>query len=498
MRSIAFSLMLSRLSWRGGAANALALPGVGAVSTCVWRSDLVGVRRCGSLHPRISFSSSMSCHLTPARKLFGSWGAATGVESTTDGKGPTRATCKDTAALEADASLTTAQVSALRREVQQLRQQVSDLKEALEDSQEAVKQLLIFSASQAQQSACRAAASAQGSSPTTTLASASAPSLNYRQHLQGACYVVRTSEELTDALRGHGSEHASRTVLLDGKLFVLNPYAPVVVDRARVSILGNNATIIGQIAVKGRGALLSVSDAFLLEPGGMQLRSATRGGGDGVLAAAAAAEAAAPLATNPAEGKEKNAAAILMPVVSATVGASLHLNRCTLSSGRDGVYLGMGSHCTLNHVRIVNCIRGLYEGVGCRALILSACTFQSNRYHIVLLGPNKSERAARMFHGASGADTAAAAAAAAASSSSSAIGAVGAASSVAFTSATSVADVLARGITNDGPIAIQQTKAQVVLQHCPITDTYEDCWCDGVRLELSAHDATAGLSDPLF
>ncbi|KAG5482319.1 hypothetical protein LSCM4_05572 [Leishmania orientalis] len=495
MRSIAFSLMLSPLSWRGGAANALALPGVGAVSTCVWRSDLAGVRRCGSLHPRISFSSRMSCHLTPARKLFGSWAAATGVESTTDGKGPTRATCEDTAALEADASLTTVQLSALRRELQQLRQQVSDLKEALEDSQEAVKQLLIFSASQAQQSACRAAASAQESSPTATPAAASAPSLNYRQHLQGACYVVRTSEELTDALRGHGSEHASRTVLLDGKLFVLNPYAPVVVDRARVSILGNNATIIGQIAVKGRGALLSVSDAFLLELGGMQLRSATVGGGDGVLAA----EAAAPLATNLTEGKEKNAAAILMPVVSATVGASLHLNRCTLSSGRDGVYLGMGSHCTLNHVRIVNCVRGLYEGVGCRALILSACTFQSNRYHIVLLGPNKSERAARMFHGASGADaSAAAAAAAAASSSSSGIDAVGAASSVAFTSAASVADVLARGITNDGPIAIQQTKAQVVLQHCPITDTYEDCWCDGVRLELSAQDATAGLSDPLF
>ncbi|KAG5504174.1 hypothetical protein JIQ42_06006 [Leishmania sp. Namibia] len=492
MRSIAFSLMLSRLSWRGGAAYALALPGVGAVSRCVWRGDLAGVRRCGSLHPCISFSSSMSCHLTPARKLFGSWAAATGVESTADGKGPTRATCEDIAALEADASLTTAQVSALRREVLQLRQQVSDLKEALEDSQEAVKQLLIFSASQAQQSACRAAASAQESSPTATPAAASAPSLNYRQNLQGACYVVRTSEELTDALRGYGSEHASRTVLLDGKLFVLNPYAPVVVDRARVSILGNNATIIGQIAVKGRGALLSVSDAFLLEPGGMQLRSATRGGGDGVLAA----EAAAPLATNPTEGEEKNAAAILMPVVSATVGASLHLNRCTLSSGRDGVYLGMGSHCTLNHVRIVNCIRGLYEGVGCRALILSACTFQSNRYHIVLLGPNKSERAAQMFHGASGAD--AAAAVAAASSSSSAIDAVGAASSVAFTSAASVADVLARGITNDGPIAIQQTKAQVVLQHCPITDTYEDCWCDGVRLELSAQDATAGLSDPLF
>lgn len=194
--------------------------------------------------------------------------------------------------------------------------------------------------------------------------------------------------------------------------------------------------------------------------------------------------AAAPLLINPTGRKEKDAAAILMPVVSVTSGAGLHLNRCVLSNGRDGVYLGMGSHCTLNHVRVVNCIRGLYEGVGCQASTVSDCVFQSNRYHMVLLGANNGERAAQLFKSAANPSTGGAA--------------IAAAYSAEFGRVSSAADVLAPGVTCDSAIALQQPKAQVVLQHNPITDIYEDCWADGAKLELGERDATAGLSDPLF
>lgn len=468
------------------------IPGAGVVSTRARHRDVAGVRRCRLLHPCILSASSMSCHLTSTHKLFSTWGISESGPVNTDGPNAAAATCEDSSATESDTSSTAAQASALASEVRQLRQQVSDLKEALEDSQEALKQLLILSASQTLQSAWRAAAAAQASTPAGATASASVSSLDGRRHRQGAWFVVRTSEELMSALRGHGSEHASHTVLLDGKLFILDPYAPVVVNQTRVSIVGNNATIIGRIAVKGRGALLSASDVFLLEPGDMHLRCATHGSGDEVSATAAAAAATAPLSINPTGRKDKNAAGLLKPVVSATVGAGVHLNRCTLSSGRDGVYLGMGSHCTLNCVRIVNCIRGLYEGVGCRTSMLSACTFQSNRYHMVLLGPSNAERATQMFRRASGARAVAVA------SPSAATDTEGTAYSVVFTSSASTTDVLPPGFTSAGAIATRQTKAQVVLQHCPITDVYSDCWCDGVKVELSAQDATAGLSDPLF
>lgn len=465
--------------------------GLGVVSARVRHTDAAGVRRRRLLYPCISLASSISCHLTSTRQLFSSWWISKSGPTTTDGQNSTAAACEDSSATESDTSLIAVQASALASEVQQLHQQVSDLKEALEDSQEALKQLLILSASQTPHPAWGTAAAADASTPAATTASASVPSLDGCRHRQGACCVVRTSEELMSALRGHGSERASRTVLLDGKLFILDPYAPIVVNRTRVSIVGNNAIIIGRIAVKGCGALLSASDVFFLEPGDMLHRSTTHSGDDEA-SATAAAEVTAPLWINPTGRKEKGAAEFLMPVISATVGAGVHLNRCTLSSGRDGVYLGTGSYCTLNRVRIVNCIRGLYEGVGCRTSMLSACTFQSNRYHMVLLGPNNAERAARMFRGASGARTAAVA------SPSGAADAEGTAYSVVFTSAASAADILALGFTSDGAIATQQTKAQVVLQHCPITDVYSDCWCDGAKVELSAQDATAGLSDPLF
>ncbi|KAK7197683.1 hypothetical protein NESM_000720100 [Novymonas esmeraldas] len=433
-------------------------------SSCAgWVLSPLGVRAAAaSQRPRrvVSITQPAS-HLTPTRTLFSGWGASKAAAAQSP---PAHSGGGGDAPVASDASTV---------ELQQLRQQVVDLKEALEASQEAVKQLLLLSA----QHRLRGAASTASATPDAATAATAPPPapaapVDCCQHGSGACYVVRTSEELVDALRGRGSEHASRTVVLDGRIFLLDTHAPVVVDRARVSIVGNNAVVVGHVAVKGRGALLSASDVFFLAPSDMQLRQA---------AASGASAATVPLFINPTGRTEKNAAAVLMPVIGATVGASVHLTRCTVSSGRDGVYLGMGSRCTLHHVRVVNCIRGLYEGVGCRASVVAACTFQANRYHMVLLGPNNAQRSAQLFReSAGGAD------------------ATRSEYSATFTSSAAVTDVLAPGLSSNSAIAIQQTKAQVVLQHNPIVDIYEDCWTDGAHVRLSERDATSGLSDPLF
>ncbi|KAG5508739.1 hypothetical protein JKF63_05237 [Porcisia hertigi] len=490
MRPTCASFMPSQLPWLCRTASALVLPGVGVIPTRVFFNDGAGVRRSRAHHLGVSLCSSVSCHRTPARTLFGSWGRVSKTSATS-------ADSQYSAAAEADALPTVTerdttpgapQTSALMNEVQRLRQQVSDLKEALEANREIVKQLWILSAADTQQFPCGAAAAeAQVSARAFTAASVPAKSLDSLEHRQGACYVVRTSEELTDALCGHGSEHAWRTVVLDGKLFILNPCAPVVVDRARVFMVGNNATIIGQIAVRGRGAVLSASDIFFLHSADMGLRSAACGGGESSFSTVAP-----PLLISPRGCNDKSVPVALMPVISATVGASVHLSHCTLSSGRDGVYLGMGSRSTLNHVRIVNCIRGLYEGVGCRASMISACVFQSNRYHMVLLGPNNSDRAAQVFHRASSAGETAA------TSPNTEKAQMQATYSAVFTTAASAADVLPPGFTSDAAIATRENKAHVVLQHNPITDIYEDCWCAGARVDLFDQDATAGLNDPLF
>ncbi|KPI89313.1 hypothetical protein ABL78_1542 [Leptomonas seymouri] len=430
------------------------------------RSAWGGAASRGYRVPALRFENAAGmglAHWTPARSLFGSWKAE---KINSEGS-----------ASEADADAgAQANVhvepgtAAAQKEIERLRQQIVDLQEALQASQETVKQLLMLNSAPKASgpSAAGAAARCRSSgSPSGPCGGAAEVTNDSR----GASYVVRTSEELIDALRGRGSEHASRTILLDGELFVLDMYAPVEVDQARVSILGNNATVIGPIAVRGRGAVLAISDAFLFCPHGVQLRLTDSSSGTAVASAKTPARVA---------GTPLKESMMLTPVVSATAGAGVHLDRCVLSNGRDGVYLGMGSRCTLNHVRIVNCIRGLYEGVGCRTSMMDACTFQANRYHMVLLGPDKAEWAGRIFQSPSPCRER------------------GATCSPTFSSNASVEDVLAPGVTATSVVALQQNKAQVVLQHNPITDIYEDCWVDGQRVELSGADATSGLSDPLF
>lgn len=411
-----------------------------------------------------------------ARTLFGSWKSG-GKAAAAEEKAATSVDVADavsaslgSSAINAADTAAAAAAAAAKNEIRQLRQQVVDLKEALEASQETVKQLLVLTSSQ------KSAASSTSASATPC-----GPCSEAAKGARGACYVVRTSEELVDALRGRGSEHASRTILLDGKLFLIDLYGKVEVDQARVSIVGNNATVIGHIAVKGRGAVLAASDVFFLCPYDLELRQTH---------AADAAQQQKSVATvavsvNATGKKAKENVANLRPVISATAGAGVHLDRCVLSNGRDGVYLGMGSHCTLNQVRIVNCIRGLYEGVGCRTSMIDSCTFQANRYHVVLLGPGGTERAARLFKKV-------------AASASPLTSAHGATFTATFSSEATPADVLAPGVTTSSVIALQQNKADVVLQHNPITDIYEEGMVDGQRVELTGADATAGLSDPLF
>ncbi|KPA77814.1 hypothetical protein ABB37_06632 [Leptomonas pyrrhocoris] len=409
-------------------------------------------------------------HCTPRRTLFRGWKA---VDVRTEDAASAADTRTDAVSHAQAGEMRDGAAAATRNEITQLRQQIVDLKEALEASQETVKQLLVLtSAQKASGDVAAAAASAAAAVPCGTPGRPCGPCgypAEAAKSARGACYVVRTSEELVDALRGRGSEHASRTILLDGKLFLLDMYGKVEVDQARVSVVGNNATVIGHISVRGRGAVLAASDVFFLCPYDIQLRLSGASSGGGTTTT-----------VNATGRKEGENYANLTPVIGATAGAGVHLDRCVLSNGRDGVYLGMGSHCTLKRVRIVNCIRGLYEGVGCRTSMVDACAFQSNRYDMVLLGPGGAERARRLFQKISPSN------------------AYGENFTASFSPDAAVADVLAPDVTAASAIALQQNKAQVVLQHNPITDIYEDCWVDGQQVQLSEVDATAGLSDPVF
>lgn len=456
-----------------GCSGALCRAGCGALSlsSAASRSAASRVHRTLSLRHQ-NVACAAQTHWNCTRALFGGWKAAkvTAEDAVPDSVTSPEVSTHVTEAPAANAAAT----AATTEEVKQLRQQVEDLKEALEASQEAVKQLLMLTSVQKKSSAAAIARSIP-SQPGGGVAEAAADT-------HGASYVVRTSEELVDALRGRGSEQASRTIILDGKLFLLDLYGKVEVDQARVSIVGNSATVIGHISVKGRGAVLTASDVFFLCPYDLELRPRDSGsGGDHNGSNETATVTTLGQTSVNATGKKPTEnAADLTPVISATAGAGLHLDRCVLSNGRDGVYLGMGSHCTLNHVRIVNCIRGLYEGVGCRTSMVDGCTFQANRYHMVLLGPGGAKRASRLFQQLGGSTAHATA------------------FTATFSPTATVADVLSPRVTTTSVVAVQQTKAQVVLQHNPITDIYEDCWIDGQPVKLAEADATAGLSDPLF
>lgn len=423
---------------------------------------------------------------TPQRYFFASWqasnttadvaSAATTITSTSTPTPPPSCASQNSNASTSTAGSATA-------ELQQLKLQIRDLKEALEDSRRTVQQLLQLKTGRGDIRGDLAAGLSDSAS-ASRVASARTETPATREN--GACYVVRTSPELFDALRGRGSESASRTIILEGSLFVLDWYTQVIVDRAKVTLIGNGATIIGHLAVRGRGAVLSISDAFLFAPGTASLQ---QGGGGG-----ANTSLPLPRAPPPLEGMSVMP---LLPVLSATISAGLHLTRCTISNGRDGVYLGMASHATLSDVTIINCTRGLYEGVGCRTSLLASCRFAQNRYHVVLLGEDSRERAsllgcyppskAPVEEGSPKAKIA----------ESSKTGSCK--YSVKFTTVASMEEISPPDFhCTSPPLTLQENKAQVVLQHDPIADIYDDCWSDGVHLELSEEDRTAGLSDPVY
>ncbi|KAL0496685.1 LOW QUALITY PROTEIN: hypothetical protein Q4I31_006514 [Leishmania lindenbergi] len=99
-------------------AKTVAVPGIGVISTYMRQSDVAGVRRCRLLHRSVSSSSGMSCHLTPARKLFGSWAASTAVATTINTQSPAAPTFEDCSDTGTSASLAASEASPLESEGQ--------------------------------------------------------------------------------------------------------------------------------------------------------------------------------------------------------------------------------------------------------------------------------------------------------------------------------------------------------------------------------------------
>nr|CAJ2470140.1 unnamed protein product [Leishmania braziliensis] len=110
--------MRSQSSRQCRTAKTVVVPGIGVISTYMRQSDVAGVRRCRLLHRSASFSSGMSCHLTPARKLFGSWVASTAVATTINTQSPAAPTFGDCSDTGTNASLAASQTSPLESEGQ--------------------------------------------------------------------------------------------------------------------------------------------------------------------------------------------------------------------------------------------------------------------------------------------------------------------------------------------------------------------------------------------
>ncbi|EPY34638.1 hypothetical protein STCU_01464 [Strigomonas culicis] len=157
-----------------------------------------------------------------------------------------------------------------------------------------------------------------------------------------------------------------------------------------------------------------------------------------------------------------------LPVFDVTVNSKLYLTNCTLINGRDGVYLGIRSTAKLTGCHVISCVRGVYEGVGCRAAC-EKCEMAENFFGLVLLGPDKEQRCRAYM------------------------------SEVAFQRlADRDAAVLPPGL--DEPLWLREGtgRADVALEHDPMSDVYTSCFKNGEPVVLSAAEATAGLSDPVY
>ncbi|EKF98711.1 hypothetical protein TCSYLVIO_010385 [Trypanosoma cruzi] len=251
----------------------------------------------------------------------------------------------------------------------------------------------------------------------------------------GGLFLTTTAAELEKALRTPGS----RIVLLENHHYVLETSGPINISRTHVSILGNNATIEGSISLTHNATLDACDVTFL----GLKNVSDE----------------------DEVDGKAWNSTSLL-PCIEVTQNSRVYLRNCRLVGGRDGLYLGIESEVQLRNVAISDCIRGIYEGVGCRAFF-SGCTMAGNCFHLVLLGedreahvealtaPNKSDGTTENF------------------------------------------EILVR-FSDASDSGKKRTRADIVVDHNPITDVYAKFIHGGKWVELPEELATCGLSDPVY
>lgn len=291
-----------------------------------------------------------------------------------------------------------------------------------------------------------------------------------------------------DALRRGLETPGARIVLLAHHTYLLDLFAPIVVrGSTTVSIIGNGATVVGGIAVE-EGATLDVADVFFFAPNGQrrpQLEVLPVGAEPRVRPNARPEEDR----EGDEEQSERNPDSPRFPILSAINGSRLFVTGCTLVNGRDGVYLGVRSQAELAGTRVLNCVRGLYEGVSCGASIGPGCAFAGNYYHIVLLGPGKATRLA---------DSLLPRAAAAAANAHAGTDGGDPLSGLLFARRSDALSVTPPGFQCVRPVWLRRTRADIVLQQDPIHDVYTECWLDGAPVELSEKDCTASLSDPVY
>ncbi|ESL10548.1 hypothetical protein TRSC58_01719 [Trypanosoma rangeli SC58] len=247
--------------------------------------------------------------------------------------------------------------------------------------------------------------------------------------------VTSTAAELEKALRTPGS----RIILAENHHYVLATHGPIVISHTNISIWGNKSTIVGSIQLSHHATLDACDVTFQ----GLKDTS-DEYDEDGV------------------DWKSTS----LLPCIEATQRSRVYLHNCSLIGGRDGVYLGIESKAQLKNVHISDCARGVYEGVGCR-VSLSECTMGGNFFHLVLLGRDREATAAAL-------------------------------------SARNLSDVtneeaeISVRFLDTSDVGKKRTRADIALDHNPITDTYAEFIHGGKKIELPEKLSSCNLSDPVY
>ncbi|EKF27475.1 hypothetical protein MOQ_000018 [Trypanosoma cruzi marinkellei] len=251
----------------------------------------------------------------------------------------------------------------------------------------------------------------------------------------GGLFLTTTAAELEKALRTPGS----RIVLVENHHYVLETSGPINISSTNVSIFGNNATIEGSISLTHNATLDACDVTFL----GLKNVSDEY----------------------EVDGKAWNSTSML-PCIEVTQNSRVYLSNCRLVGGRDGLYLGIESEAQLRNVTISDCIRGIYEGVGCRAFF-SGCMMAGNCFHLVLLGEDREAHVKALTAPNTSDGT------------------------------TENSEILMRFFdTSDS--GKTRTRADIAVDHNPITDVYAKCIHGGKKVELPEELATCGLSDPVY